>query len=208
MKKFFLLGVLLAATMQLDAQQVSDGDRAALEKIKTGNEQYNAITSAFKHTRHVQMLGEDVVSSGKLYYCKPDRLAMQYDQPKGDLMLLNGDRFVMVTDGKRREVAAKNNARMKTMKTILTHCMMGDMLPVNAAKITCSETKNEYVVTASFTDKKSVFSKVIVRYDKKTFAVSLLRTEERDGNYNVYELTDKQFNASIDEQIFNTSKKK
>ncbi|MDR3094909.1 MAG: outer membrane lipoprotein carrier protein LolA [Bacteroidales bacterium] len=190
------------------AQKISDSDKALVEKIQQANTKYTGIASRFKQTKHISVLGEDVLSEGHFYYKKPDKLSMQYDQPVGDLMLLNGERFVMVNAGKRMVTSAKANSKMRSMKNVLSNCLAGDVLQLNADVITCEDTKKYNVVIAKFAKSpKNIYTKVVLSFDKSDGSISILRTEEKDGSYTVYELVGKEFNTAMDDTHFQTPNK-
>ncbi|MDR1864526.1 MAG: outer membrane lipoprotein carrier protein LolA [Bacteroidales bacterium] len=209
MKKVIIPVMLLACGMLLHGQTISDADRRTVEKIRQANEKYTVIVSRFRQTRHLSVLANNVLSEGKFYYVKPDRLAMQYENPAGDLMMIDGDRFVMINDGKRRETSAKSNVKMRGMKDILSACLQGDPLRMGAERITCTETPEYCIVTAVIGKKsnKSNIRAVEMTFGKTDLTLSALRTEEKDGSYTVYELTGKEFDTVIDEGIFQSSKK-
>jgi outer membrane lipoprotein-sorting protein len=192
-----------------DAQKISDNDKLVVEKIQQANSKYTGIVSRFKQTKHISVLGEEALSEGNFYYTKPDKLSMQYDKPTGDLMLLNGEQFVMVNAGKRMATSAKANGKMRSMKNVLSNCLSGEVMQLNAEQISCEETKKHYVVTAEFSGKgnKNIYKKVVLSFDKADGSLSILRTEEKDGSYTIYELTGKEFNTPINDNIFNVSKK-
>lgn len=206
-KSFFLLTVFTFGSLFVNNEVVTND--TIVEKIKIANVKHTSITSKFKQTRHVSILGNDIVSSGTFYYQKPDKLAMRYDNPSGDLMLINGDQFVMINAGKRQEASSKSNAKMRGMKTILSACLQGDLSQVGASKITTKETSQYHVVTAEIDTKanKSNINKVVLSFDKTNLSLSILRTEEPDGSYTIYELTNKQLNKKIDNAVFISAKK-
>ncbi len=205
MKKiFFTITAFLFGIFILQAKSVNEDDKNILEKIKVHNTSYSSITADFTHIRHMPFLEEDMISHGKFYYDKPEKLSMAYTDPQGDLILINGDKFIMIASGKRNETTTKN-ARMRAMKTILSACMEGDIQKVEPTAITCTETPQYYTVTAELAtgkNNKSNICKVITYYDKKDYSVSILYTEESDGTFNRYELMNKKLNQSIEEDIF------
>ena len=206
MKKIVILIPFLFACLFIHAQTVSDSDRQVMEKIKQANVKYTSIVSDFKQTKHLSFMGEDIVSSGKFYYNKPDRLAMRYDSPEGDLMLIDGGKMVMITAGK--QTSTKSNNRTKEMKTILSSCLQGDIEQMEASKISCEETSKYYVVTAEIErTNKSNISKAVMSYEKTNMTLSVLRLEEPDNSYTVYELTGKELDKPIDPNVFQVSKK-
>ncbi|NDV63746.1 outer membrane lipoprotein carrier protein LolA [Bacteroides sp. 224] len=204
MKRISFLTAILLSSLLATAQTINHADAQVLEKIKQENIKYNTMTCHFKQVKHLEMLGEDIDSEGKLYYTKPDKLAMRYDDPEGEVMLINGDKLVMVAMGTRREVSAQSNAKMQGMKTILSACLEGDVKKVGASKITCKETTKYYVVTAAINpaSNKSDIVEVVLSYDKSTLTLSILKTIEADDSYTIYELTNKKFNQPIADSIY------
>lgn len=209
MKKLsFLITLMLVGTFAT-AQSIKDADFAILEKINQANIKNTSMISDFNQVKHMAILGEDIKSHGKLYYTKPEKMALWYEDPAGDLMLINEDRCVMVASGKKREVSAKANAKMSGMKNILTSSLQGSMLQMGANKITCEDTPKYYIVTAEIDGKvnKSNIKKVVVHYSKSDLSLSILKTEEADASHTTYEIMNKKMNQSIDEKFFTPSKK-
>ncbi|MDR1406055.1 MAG: outer membrane lipoprotein carrier protein LolA [Prevotellaceae bacterium] len=203
MKQIFTLLFVTIACMAMHAQVSSDADRRIVQAIKQSNSAYHTITSSFQQTRHLSMLGENTTSGGRFYYRKPEQLAMKYTQPEGDLLLINGNQFVMVAAGKEKKLSSKS-AKMEGMKIILSACLQGDAEQMGAEKIACSENTNYYMVIADINGKlnRSGISRVIASYAKTDGTLATLQTIEADGSYTLYELTDKKFNQPIEEEIF------
>lgn len=208
MKKIGILTCLMISCLLVNAQVVREKDSPVIEKIMQGNRTYTTIVSDFKQTQHLPIIEEDITTGGTFYYKKPEQLAMHYNDPAGDMMLLDGDKFIMVAAGKKREISAKSNPKMQGMKAILSACLQGNALQIGAEKITCEETANQYVVTAELSQgaNESNFFKVVAGYDKKDLSLSVLKTIESDGSYTMYELSKKEFNKSIDDTHFKYSK--
>lgn len=205
MKRINLLLIVLLGFFVVNAQTVNDVDNQFLDKIKFENNSIKSITSNFRQVKHMSILGEDMVSDGKLYYIKPAKMAMAYNEPKGDLMVINEDRFIMVMSGKRHETTAKSNAKMRGIKAILTASLEGDVRQLEADKIKCSETKDSYIIIVDLIkgkSNKSGIEQIVVSYDKKNYTLSALRMNEKDGTYTNYELIDKKLNNSVDDTVF------
>jgi len=204
MKKIVLITFCSLIYIITNAQIINEKDNDIIEKIKTGNSKYATLTSNFKQIKHISILGEDIISSGEMNYNKPDQLSMKYVDPSGDLMLINGEKFVMVSGGKRNETTSKINAKMRGMKTILSACLEGDIKKMEAQKIYCEETEEHYIIIAEINTKsnKSNISKVISSYNKKDFSICILQTIEPDGSFITYELDNKKLNHPISQDYF------
>ncbi|MDR2027722.1 MAG: outer membrane lipoprotein carrier protein LolA [Prevotellaceae bacterium] len=200
MKKI-LFCIFLCGYVAVNAQDSSAG--SIIEKIRQANVNCTSITSDFTQIKHLSFMNEDVISSGKFFYRKSDRLLMQYGQPAGDLMLINKDHLVMITNGKYSKASAKISSRARTMKNILSSCLQGDASLIDGVTLTSEETADSYVVTAKLKKKtKSGVNKVVLNYDKSDMTLSVLRMEEADGSYTVYTLVNKVLNQPIGDGVF------
>lgn len=208
MKKVSLFILTLLGCIAVNAQSISEADAATLKKIKQANEKHTSITSSFKQTKHMPILGEKISSNGLFYYNKPEQLMMTYEDPKGDLMLISNDKMTLVSSGKRREASTKSNAKMRGMKNILASLIQGDIMQIEADKISSKETPKHIVVTADISkSNKSKINKVVASYDKTDLTIAVIRTEDPDGTYTEYELVGKQLNQPIDQKVFTAPKK-
>ncbi|MDR0661386.1 MAG: outer membrane lipoprotein carrier protein LolA [Prevotellaceae bacterium] len=208
MKRLSFLILVILTSIAVNAQTISSADAAILDKIKQANDKHTSIVSNFKQLKHMPILGENILSNGKFHYNRPEQLAMVYENPKGDLLLISNDKMTMVASGKRREASTKSNAKMRGMKNILASFIQGNIQQAGADKISIKETQNLYIVTAEIGKaNKSNISKATAQYDKSDLTITLLNLEESDGTYTVYELVGKQLNKLIDQSIFQAPKK-
>ena len=195
-QKILVLAILLCSTLVTNAQT---GE--IIEKISTANLKVTSITAGFNQVRRIAFMEGDVKSSGSFYYAKPDKLAMKYTKPEDDLMLLSGDEFVMIADGKYSKRPIKQNSNVSQIQNILSSCLQGDLKKMNTSELKQMENDTQYVITAKLSD-KSAIEQVIVSYDKKDMVLSSLQTIESDGSYTLYILEGKKLNTAIDQSVF------
>jgi outer membrane lipoprotein-sorting protein len=207
MMKKILVYILLCSYTTVNAQDDSAG--SIIEKIKQANLKYTTITSEFIQTRHLPFIDGDVNSTGKFFYSKPDRLLMQYEQPAGDLLLINNDQLVMKSAGKYSKASAKSSSKARTMKNILSSCLQGDASLIDGVTLSSEETANGYAITAQLKKKtKTGVNKVVLNYDKSDLTLNVLRMDEPDGSYTVYTLVNKTLNQPVDDEVFKLPSKK
>jgi outer membrane lipoprotein-sorting protein len=206
MKKV-LICIFLCSCVAVNAQDDSAG--SIIEKIKQANTKCTSITSDFTQIKHLSFMNEDLSSNGKFFYSKPDRLLMQYEQPAGDLMLINKDQLVMIAAGKYSKASAKSSSKARTMRNILSSCLQGDVSLIDGVTLSSEETADSYVVMAKLKKKtKSGINKVVLNYDKADLTLAVLRMEEVDGSYTVYTLVNKVLNQPVGDEVFKTPSKK
>ncbi|MDH6313463.1 outer membrane lipoprotein carrier protein [Parabacteroides sp. PFB2-10] len=199
MKRILISLTLLFATATAFAQSGT----AILDKIKEANKSLTSITSDFKQTMHLTFMDEDVLSNGKFYYRKPDRMLLKYSQPEGEMMLIKGDEITMVMMDQHTKVSAKSDPAIELIHTIFSSCLEGDARKIKDATVDAVEKGDYYEVIITIQgDRAQNMKGVKVHYDKKEMALSLLRTEDPDGGYTVYELVGKKLNQAIAEETF------
>jgi outer membrane lipoprotein-sorting protein len=210
MMKKILICIFLCNYIATNAQNDTVGSVGAIiEKIRQANLKCTSIISNFTQIKHLSFMNEDVSSHGKFFYSKPDRLSMKYEQPVGDLMLINKDQFVMIVAGKYSKASTKTSSKARTMKNILASCLQGDVSLIDGVTLSSEETSDSYIITAKLKKKaRSAINKVILQYDKLNLTLSTMRMEESDGSYTLYTLVDKTLNQSVDDEIFKMPSKR
>jgi outer membrane lipoprotein carrier protein len=207
MMKKILICIFLCSYITVNAQ--SGSVDSIVEKIKLTNLQYTSITSDFVQVKHLSFMNEDVSSNGKFFYSKPDRLLMQYEQPAGDIMLINKEQLVMIAAGKHSKASTKSSAKARTMKSILSSCLQGDVSLIDGVTLSSEETDDGYVITAQLKKKtRNNLKKVVLTYNKADLTLTVLRMEETDSSYTVYTLINKVLNQPIDDEVFKAPSKK
>ena len=198
-KKILLLTLLLGFTIMANAQI-----DVISEKIYNANLKINSISASFIQTKRIAFMQGDVTSNGSFFYEKPDKLAMKYDKPAGDLMILNEDQFVMIADGKYSKRSVKQNSNVSQLQNILSSCLHGDFKKMNASEFKHVENAQQYIITANLNkaSDNSAIEQVVISYDKSDMALSSLQTIESDGSFTLYRLENKKLNTSFDESVF------
>jgi outer membrane lipoprotein-sorting protein len=77
-------------TQQEAAKEPLKGKTGAFARIEKAVSTINAIASEFRQERRLAMLKEPVVSTGRFYYEKPDKLRWEFINPEPSGFLVNG----------------------------------------------------------------------------------------------------------------------
>lgn len=206
MKHLCILIILSLVTCAASADAT-----AILTKLQTNGAAVGTIESRFVQRRHVQALKSDVLSNGRFYYQKNDKICMVYDRPQGDLLLMNGDDLVMIADGRRSVVNVQANPMLKQLRTLLTACVSGDFERLKTGRNTrlvVDQTDTHYILTAHFDGSaKKMYASVVLTFDKRQLALVVLRMNESNGNFTEYTFESPKFNQLIDERIFDVNGK-
>jgi len=80
--------VLLASPSRASAQCTST--ETCLRAIEAAQQQTHTITADFVQVKHVSLLDEPLVSSGRFVFKRPDRIRLQIEQPQPAIVIING----------------------------------------------------------------------------------------------------------------------
>ena len=106
--------LLIAAGLCLGWAETWDGIRIAAEGV-------NAISADFVQEKHLPILAKPLVSTGRLYYRRPDALRWEYTSPLQSVLLMhNGEtrRFVQSDQGLVEDAGVRMQAMQFVMPEI------------------------------------------------------------------------------------------
>lgn len=165
-----------------------------------------SIVCRFTETKQISMINNPVVSTGDFYYLKENNLALLYDAPQGDQIIMSKGKFKITSNGKTNTVSMNSNSMLRQMNNMLTACFTGDISLLTAgAKTNYYETQDTYIVEISPSKRKvrENMSLIVLIFDKKDMLLNSMKIENTSGDYTEYEFTDKAFNVEVDSNHFN-----
>lgn len=204
MKRYiYILIMCVSSTLSLSAQQTSQADIIKqINKTATG---VKTIQCDFVQTKQMSLLGEDLVSKGKMYYQQTSRLRWEYVSPYTYTFILN-DSKVLLKKGSRNDVIDINKNRMfKEIANIMMNSVVGKCLTDDKTfKTTIKETRTEWVATLQpqKKDMKQMFSRIVLHFDRQQNVVVKVEMFEPSGDKTVIELQNIKTNKPIDANVF------
>lgn len=193
----------VSSTLSLSAQQTSQADIIKqINKTATG---VKTIQCDFVQTKQMSLLGEDLVSKGKMYYQQTSRLHWEYVSPYTYTFILN-DSKVLLKKGSRNDVIDINKNRMfKEIANIMMNSVVGKCLTDDKTfKTTIKETRTEWVATLQpqKKDMKQMFLRIVLHFDRQQNVVVKVEMFEPSGDKTVIELQNIKTNKPIDANVF------
>lgn len=218
---------------------------AVLKSLKAVNGSRQTIQSTFNLTRHTEPIRNNDKRSGQFYFSEPNLLCFVYDDPQGDVLLLNKKHYYFVFQGERTRHKLKNNLEAQHLQTLMARCLRGDVLDLGygplhpmvqefptgyKVKLTSMAYEKEHAndhghdhghehaheheqatateatpsdVEPSEASKEKYLS-IILFYDKDDLSLKVMRLNENNGNYAIYEFSHSVFNQEIKAKVFKT----
>lgn len=175
------------------------------DRLARESQAIHSIESEFTQVKYLDILDEKVISKGKFYYQKSDKICMDYSKPVNYLIVINGSRLKIVADGKKTVMNLSANKMMNQMQDMITACMAGNLTKMSSDyKLEYFENASCYLVKITPVSKaiQAYISGIEIHLDKKDMSVCKLRLSETPANYTEYEFYNKRFNALKDETKF------
>lgn len=184
----------------------AQGNSAALAQIEKANAGITSIQGKFAQTKTIAANGKQIKSDGTLYINGAEQMAMHYNAPSTDLLVINGNRFYMIRGKKKNNFNTEKNKAMRSLRNTLLYCVHGkpaQLATENNADIAVTQDGNATVVTLT-SQKKTPrgYEKIILHYNTKNSLLTRMEMIEWGGNSTLYEMSGLQTDTTIDPEQF------
>lgn len=206
MKKVLsLLTLFLAACLTLVAQ-----DEEMMKQAQQRFKEMKTLSAPVTQTRHNAMLADDVVTKGMFYFKKPSNMCLTFEGGK-DMLLIKGDEFTMVRDGKPSTMSAKGNTQMEALKTLLKNFSTGQESDVSLDEVADVDVEREgdlmtMTIQPRVADakarRKMLYRSFVVVVDLKAGALKSVRLNEKGANYTLYTFGEFTLDAPVPDSHF------
>lgn len=168
-------------------------NQAVLSQIEKANATITSIKGKFAQTKTIAANGKQIKSDGTLYISGSDKMAMHYNAPSTDLLIINGERFYMIRGKKKNDFNTTKNKAMRSLRNTLLYCVHGkpaQLAEENNANISVSKETEDFIVTLT-SQKKTArgYKKIILNYDSQSHLLTRMEMIEWGGNSTVYEIS-------------------
>lgn len=202
---YLLLSILSIAAARAQAMKELVHLQEFESRLAKEAQTVQSIESDFTQVKYLDVFDEKVTSKGKFYYQKSNKICMEYFHPMDYLIVINGSKLKVVSDGKKSIMNLSSNKMMNQMQDMLTACMIGDLSKIlSSYQLTYFEDSRYYLVKIKPTNKavQAYIAGIEIYLDKKDMSVHKLRLSETATNYTEYEFYNKKFNSLKNEDKF------
>lgn len=163
-----------------------------------------SIKSGFSQEKTLTMLSEKMVSNGKFWYRKKDKLRMEYLHPYPYLMILNDGKIFVKEGQKENKFSANSNRIFQQVNRILIDCVSGNMLNNTDFQARIFESDGSFLVEFQPLAKnlKELYKNINIVIDKKEYMATSVEMFEISGDKTVIRFQNKELNAQIPDSVF------
>lgn len=205
MKRILTLIVFCCVVLVLSAQS----DALVRQKINEAASAMMTMQCDFVQTKQLKMLSDNIVSKGKIYYQKSDKLRCEYTSPTSYIFVMNGDKVLLRSKNRNRVIDVKKNKRFRGIARIMMSSVAGNSLSDEKNfQTTIATTPKEWIATMQplKKDMKQMFQKIILHFNRQKAIVCAIELIEKNGDKTHIELKNIRANETISENQFTVNK--
>lgn len=164
-----------------------------LSLVKATNNAIASIESNFSQRKTTKLFNRITDYAGKLVFDNNLHLDMDYSDPKGKRITIDGNKFTMKNSLFSKTFDTDKNRNMRILRNTLLNSFAGNIEAIaheTDSNIEYNRTADDHVFKI-FTTKedKPYYCGFIVYYNVKTLRMSKITIVESSGNYTDYTLT-------------------
>lgn len=202
MKRFFLLIIAVCLFTCMSAQTNEAQIKAKINQVA---QNMRTLQCDFVQTKHLRMLNDKMVSTGKMYYQQGGLLRWEYIHPYSYVFIINGNQ-VAVRNNKRSDVININQSKVfKEIARIMMNSIVGKCINDNRDfKTSIATTQTEWIATLVPQKKgmKQMFQKIVLHFNRQRSMVSQVDMYEKNGDKTIIVLKNVQVNKNISKSVF------
>ena len=196
---FAMLVVVLSSWGQTSEQT------AAIKEISAAAAAIKTMQCDFVQTKTLKMLGDKMVSKGRMCCKQPDKLLWEYVTPYTYTFVLNANK-VLLKKGKRNDVIDVNQNKMfREIARIMMSTVVGNCLTDKkefATTIVSKDNRHIATLTPQKKEMRQMFSKIVLHYDRKAAMVVEVELHEKNGDTTIIELQNVKKNSEVNASVF------
>ncbi len=195
---------LTSATAQYTGYKPIDDAAAFKKQFAVEAKKILSIKSSFVQEKNLSLLEEKILSEGKFYFKRENRVRIEYEKPFQYLMIMNGDQMLVKDNQKENKVNVKSNKLFQQVNQIMIDCVQGTMLDNKDFTVHIFQNEKTWLLEMIPTGKalKEFFKVILVYADKKDYSVESIDMREPSGDNTNIRFTQKELNVAVQDAIF------
>lgn len=169
--------------------------------------QTQSLESHFTQTKQMKLLKENIVSNGKFYYKKDNKVRIDYQSPYNYLVILNNGQM-SITDnyGKKTTMNTRNSKSLQSINKVMIDCMSGNIFTNNDFRLSASKNNRDYHIemTPNTSELKSMFKKIDVYFNQDNLYINKMVITELNGDITDMKYSNVKANTGLNDQLFKT----
>lgn len=207
-QRYVLIAALVVQYNPVSAQHAGytalSNPAAFKSNFKKESSNVISIQSNFTQEKILSALTEKIVSKGKFWFKRSNKVRIEYTRPFVYLMVMNGDKMLIRDEQKESRINVKSNRLFQQVNRIMIDCVQGTILESKDFTSKVFEDKNTYLLEMTPTSKslREFFQTIVLVVDKNNYSANTIEMNEPSGDKTTISFTDKKLNTQISDEVF------
>ena len=200
----FSLCLMMVARAQYQGYKPVSDLSGFKQLFSTTAQSTQTIKADFTQEKELSLLSEKIISKGKFWFKKENKVGMEYQQPFQYLMIINQNNIYIKDGQKENKFSAKSNKLFQQINKIMVDCIQGSVLNNPEYKINVFENAQGFLIelTPSAKALKEFFKNINIFVARKDYTVSKLELHEQSGDKTVINYLNKELNTTLADALF------
>jgi len=175
-----------------------------IQKLNTASKNTKTIDSDFKQFKHLDILENDIESTGHFSFRATDKVRWEYLQPYSYLIVMNGGNMWINDGSKTKKYDTKSNQMFKEINDLMVGMLQGKILKSDKFTVELFENKKQILakLKPKSDEMQEFLSEMQLYFDKEDYTVAKIKMLETSGDYTLIEFYNRKMNIDIPNSKF------
>jgi len=177
---------------------------AIIQKLNSASISTKSIDSDFKQFKHLDILENDLESTGHFSFKASDKVRWEYLQPYKYLIVMAGNNM-WINDGESTKKYDTNSNKMfKEINDLMVGMLQGKILKSGKFDIAFYENDKQILTKLSpkSPEMKEFLNEMQLYFNKKDYTVTKIKMLETSGDYTLIKFYNKKININVPDTKF------
>ena len=163
-----------------------------------------SITSDFTQEKTLTALTEKIISTGRFWFKRSNKVKLEYTKPFVYLVVMNGDKILVRDHQKENRINVKSSQLFQQVNRIMIDCVQGTILESKDFTTRVFENGTTLLLEMTPVPKtlREFFQTIIITVDKKDYSARSITMKEPMGDITLITFDRKKLNEQIPDTIF------
>ena len=194
----------IASVAQHPGYKLLPNTDAFRQQFAKASQATNSIQCDFVQEKNLSMLSDKIVSTGKFWFKRENKVRMEYLKPTYYLLVINGNMIKTKDSHKENKVSSKSNKMFEQVNKMMIDCVQGTVLNNSSFTAYIYENPTTYLVELLPVAKslQGLFKSINLVIDKKDYSALKMEMWEQSGDNTIITFNHKQMNGNIPDEKF------
>ena len=191
---------ILSLVLAVLAAEIKDAE-FVLEGLQKRYDSTLDFVADFRQETEIKALNRRLTAWGKVYFRRPGKMLWRYDEPKGQVLLADGEYLYFYQPEEKQVIKSRLSSAIRSNTPLSFLLGMGDLKRDFKATLVNSEQK-QYVVRLAPNEAIGGMANLLLGIEIKEFDIHWVQIEDAVGNVTTIRFSDMQRGVGLKDSFF------